>query len=111
MGQGIEVERAFFRGVFRDIGRVRLGLHEGEDIQQANQRIRSALLELIRRGQSRAELSDTFTAEALADAFHALANGTITDWLYQDASVPLVIRMRDAADVFLRPVETSPPAR
>jgi AcrR family transcriptional regulator len=110
MGQGIEVERAFFRGVFRDIGRVRLGLHEGDEIQAANQRIRASLLKLIRRGQDREELSTMFTAETLTDAFHSLANGTITDWLYHDASEPLVARMRDAAGVFLGPVATSAPA-
>jgi AcrR family transcriptional regulator len=111
MGLGIESERAFFRGVFRDIGRVRLGLQEGEAVQAANQQIRDALLRLIQRGQARGELSQAFTAETLADAFHSLTNGTITDWLYQDATRPLVERMRDAVDVFLCPIATSPPNR
>jgi AcrR family transcriptional regulator len=104
MGHGIESERAFFRGVFRDIGRVRLGLHEGEEVQRANERIRARLLALIERGQARGELNDGFSASALTDAFHSLTNGTITDWLYTDSTVPLVTRLGDAADVFLSPI-------
>ena len=41
----------------------------------------------------------------LATAFRSLANGTITNWLYEDATDSLVARMRDAADIFLSPVE------
>jgi hypothetical protein len=109
MGKGIESEREFFRGVFRDIGRVQLGLHEGEHIHGVNDEIRSRVLRLIERGQDRKELSNDFRAQTLADAFHSLVNGTITDWLYHDATAPLVARMRDAADVFLQPVATARP--
>jgi len=108
MGKGIEAEREFFRGVFRDLGRVQLGLHEGEQIHGVNDEIRSRVLQLIERGQARHELSDDFGAQTLADAFHSLVNGTITDWLYHDATAPLVARMRDAADVFLQPVAIGP---
>jgi AcrR family transcriptional regulator len=108
MGKGIEAEREFFRGVFRDLGRVQLGLHEGEQIHGVNDEIRSRVLQLVERGQARKELSDDFGAQTLADAFHSLVNGTITDWLYHDATAPLVARLRDAADVFLEPVATAP---
>jgi len=106
MAAGIEAERAYFRGVFRDIGRVRLGLHEGEDVQAANERVRARLLRLVERGQERGDLSREFDAATLTDAFHSLVNGTITDWLYYDSTVPLLTRMRAAADVFLCPIAT-----
>jgi AcrR family transcriptional regulator len=105
MGKGIESQRHFFRNVFREIARIQLGLDEGSVAQRANEQAIDRLRQLIDRGQRRGELSDAFDAETLATAFRSLANGTITHWLYDDASEPLVARMRDAAEVFLSPVE------
>ena len=51
------------------------------------------------------------SADALASAFHSLTNGTITNWLYQDPTRPLTVRMHDAAEVFLSPIELPPPPR
>jgi AcrR family transcriptional regulator len=111
MGAGIEHERGFFRSVFREITRIQLGIDEGSVAQQANESVKSRLVQLVQRGQQRGELSDAFSAETLADAFHSLSNGTITDWLYHDVSGSLSTRMRDAADVFLSPVEQVKPRR
>ena len=105
MGKGIESQRRFFRSVFREIARIQLGLDEGSVAQQANEEALTRLNRLIARGQQRGELSDGFASETLATAFRSLANGTITHWLYDDATDPLVARMRDAAEVFLSPVE------
>lgn len=111
MGKGIESQRRFFRGVFREIARIQLGLHEGSVAQRANEEAMSRLKQLVERGQQRGELNDTFDAETLARAFRSLANGTITYWLYGDSSEPLPARMRAAADVFLSPVEEAKPRR
>jgi AcrR family transcriptional regulator len=105
MGKGIESQRRFFRSVFREIARIQLGLDEGSVAQQANEEAITRLRQLIDRGQQRGELSDAFDSHTLATAFRSLANGTISYWLYDDASDPLVARMRDAAEVFLSPVE------
>jgi TetR/AcrR family transcriptional regulator of autoinduction and epiphytic fitness len=105
MAAGIESQRSLFRGVFREIARIQLGLDAGEVAQRANEDAASRLLRLIERGQERGELTDALSAEALASAFHSLTNGTITNWLYQDPTRPLTVRMRDAAEVFLSSIE------
>jgi AcrR family transcriptional regulator len=101
MGAGIEEDRRFYRGVFREIAKVRLGLDEGGMGQQAGERALALLVELLGRGQRRGELATAHRAEDLASAFDSLVNGTITHWLYGDATEPLRERMRRAADVFL----------
>jgi TetR/AcrR family transcriptional regulator of autoinduction and epiphytic fitness len=101
MGAGIEEDRRFYRGVFREIAKVRLGLDEGGMGQQAGERALALLVELLGRGQRRGELGTAHRAEDLASAFDSLVNGTITHWLYGDAAEPLRERMGRAADVFL----------
>ena len=101
MGAGIEDDRRFYRGVFREIAKVRLGLDEGGVGQQAGERALALLVDLLGRGQRRGELGTGHRAEDLASAFDSLVNGTITHWLFGDASEALRERMRRAADVFL----------
>ena len=109
MAKGIESQRSLFRGVFREIARIELGLDAGEVAQRANEDAASRLLRLIERGQERGELSNALPADALASAFHSLTNGTLTNWLYQDPTRPLAVRMRDAAEVFLSSIELPRP--
>jgi AcrR family transcriptional regulator len=111
MAQGIESQRPLFRGVFREIARIQLGLDSGEVARRANERALARMRELFDRGQARGELNTAFTTETLATAFHSLTNGTITHWLYEDPTAPLAVRMREAAEVFLSPVELLLPGR
>jgi len=110
MGAGIEEDRRFYRGVFREIAKVRLGLDEGGMGQRAGEVALGLLVELLGRGQQRGELSREYRAEDLASAFDSLVNGTITHWLYGDAAEPLRQRMRRAAEVFLGAVALAPAA-
>ena len=110
MAEGIESQRPLFRGVFREIARIQLGLDPSEVAQRANERALARLRELFERGQARGELSTAFSSETLATAFHSLTNGTITHWLYEDPTSPLAVRMHEAAEVFLSPVELLRPA-
>jgi AcrR family transcriptional regulator len=105
MGAGIESDRRFFRGVFREIARIQLGLEEGSLSQQTTEEVQGRLRRLITRGQERGELSSAIAVDDLAAAMHSLSNGTITGWLYTDPSESLVARMRGAAEVLLSPVE------
>jgi AcrR family transcriptional regulator len=111
MAKGIESQRPLFRGVFREIARIQLGLDPGEVAQRANETALARMRELFERGQARGELSTAFSTETLALAFHSLTNGTITHWLYEDPSAPLAVRMHDAAEIFLAPVEHRRPVR
>ncbi|HXJ36286.1 MAG TPA: TetR/AcrR family transcriptional regulator [Candidatus Eisenbacteria bacterium] len=111
MGAGIEEDRRFYRGVFREIAKVRLGLDEGGVGQRAGEAALELLVQLLARGQERGELSRTFRAQDLASAFDSLVNGTITHWLYGDAAEPLRERMGRAAAVFLGEVATGTPAK
>jgi AcrR family transcriptional regulator len=104
MGIGIESQRGFFRGAFREIARIQLGLDEGLVAQRANAEANARLLQLVERGQARGDLNNALPTQSIALAFHALANGTITTWLYHDESGLLVDAMRAAADVFLSSV-------
>ena len=101
MGTGIEEDRRFYRGVFREIAKVRLGLDEGGIGERAGAATVELLVKLLARGQARGELHRTHRAEDLASAFDSLVNGTITHWLYGDVAEPLRDRMGRAAEVFL----------
>ncbi len=104
MGRGIEQQRLFHRGVFREIARLTLGLDEGGPGQVARQAALERLVELIERGQVCGDLSRELDAPDIAMAFDSLVFGTITHWLYDDASESLVLRMQRAMEVFLGPV-------
>jgi len=105
MGKGIEAHRRLFRSVFREIARIGLGLDEGSVAERAKDETVTRSRALIARGQARGEITDAFDSLALANAFRSLANGTIENWLYEDATDSLIVRMRDAADIFLSEVE------
>jgi AcrR family transcriptional regulator len=107
MGVGIENDRRFYRMVFREVARVTLGLEEGGVAQQARQRAVECLVHLLTRGQARGELNTDFDPMDLATAFDSLVFGTITHWLYADASQSLDERMHAASAVLLGPVATS----
>ncbi len=104
MGYGVENERRFHRAVFREITKLSLGLDEDGPGTHARRRNHAALTKLLARGQARGEISKDHTPDALASAFASLVTGTITHWLFDDDSHPLLERMRDAADIFLAPV-------
>lgn len=101
MGRGIEDDRRFYRGVFREIAKFMLGLDEGGAGQVARQAALVRLVQLLARGQLRGELSKDLQARDLASAFDSLLFGTITHWLYDDASEALHLRMQRASEVFL----------
>jgi AcrR family transcriptional regulator len=115
MGAGIEEDRRFYRSVFREMEKIRLGLDEGGPGQQAGMAALELLVRLLSRGQERGELSRSLPAEDLASAFSSLVNGTIIHWLYADAADPLRQRMQRAAEVFLGaavgPATRQPPPR
>ena len=101
MGVGIEEDRRFHRAVFREIAKLGIGLDEGGPGQRARQRNLEGMTQLMWRGQARGELTRAHRAEDLGSAFGSLIYGTITHWLYDDASEPLTDRMQRAAEVFL----------
>ncbi len=104
MGAGIESDPRFYRGVFREIANLQQGFEEHAAPE--------ALAKLLRKGQDCDELSADYRTDDLARAFSALANGTITGWLYGNADEPLHERMRRAAEIFLGPVamKATPPS-
>jgi AcrR family transcriptional regulator len=101
MGWGIEQFHGFYRGVFREIVKIQVGLEEGGAAAQARGRALERLERLLARGQERGELGREVGAADLACAFDSLANGTITHWLYDDTSGSLRVRMGRSAEVFL----------
>lgn len=107
MGAGIEGDDRFYRSVFREIARVRVGLDEGGIAWQAHRRAIDRLTHLLTRGQARSELRADHDPHLLAVAFDSLVFGTISHWLYEDDSEPLTERMLSASSIFLSPVATS----
>jgi AcrR family transcriptional regulator len=101
MGMGIEQFHGFYRGVFREIVKIQVGLEEGGAAARVRERALARLERLLARGQERGELARSIDAADLACAFDSLANGTITHWLYDDTSGSLRERMGLAAEVFL----------
>ena len=104
MGAGIEQFHGFYRGVFREIMKIQVGLEEGGTASQARDAAHAKLMRLLERGQQRGDLTREFAAADLAVAFDSVANGTINHWLYEDTSGSLRERMQRAAEVFLGPV-------
>lgn len=111
MGHGIEEDARFYRGAFREIAKIRLGLDEGSAAQHAAEQALARLVKLLARGQERGELSGEHRPEDLASAFDSLVNGTITQWLYDEVSEPLHDRMARVGEVFLGQVARNPKAR
>src|SRR6266478_2275140 len=74
MGAGIEEDRRFYRGVFREIAKVRLGLDEGGVGQRAGAAAIELLVKLLARGQQRGELSRAYRAGDRASAFDSRVN-------------------------------------
>jgi AcrR family transcriptional regulator len=101
MGLGIQQFHGFYRGVFREIVKIRVGLDEGGDAQRVGDAAFLELTRLMARGQQRGELSREHAAEDLARAFDSLSNGTILQWLYEPPAQSLRERMRRAAEIFL----------
>lgn len=110
MGHGIEEDRRFHRAVFREIAKLGLGVDEGGPGQRARERNLDGMTRLMLRGQARGELTRAHRAEDLGSAFGSLIYGTITHWLYDDASEPLSGRMQRAAEVFLDGAAARAPA-
>jgi AcrR family transcriptional regulator len=104
IGTGVEQARRFHRAVFRELARLTLGLDEGGPGQVARQTALASLEKLVERGQRAGELRADVRAQDLAMAFDSLIFGTITHWLYDDASESLSLRMQRAAEILLGPV-------
>lgn len=104
MGEGIEATYDFYRGVYRELVKIQLGLDEGGAAEAMRTAALERLEQLMARGQARGELRRDASAADLAHAFDSLATGTIVHWLYSDASGSLCQRMQSAADIFLGPV-------
>lgn len=107
MGYGIERDRRFYRGVFREMAKLQFGFDEGGPSQHASDEALALLDQLITRGQERGQLRADILSDVLGRAFTMLLNGTITYWLYTDPDVSLRERMRDAVEVLLGPVALS----
>jgi AcrR family transcriptional regulator len=101
MGFGIEQLHGFYRGVFREIMKIQVGLEEGGAAAQARESALELLERLLARGLERGEWKPGFAAADLATAFDSLANGTINHWLYDDTSGSLRERMLAAAEILL----------
>jgi AcrR family transcriptional regulator len=101
MGAGIEAYAGFFRGIFREIMKITVGLDEGGVAERTSEENRVLLERLMERGLARGELRGIAPAADLARAFGNLSNGTITGWLYDAEGDSLRERMARAAEIFL----------
>jgi AcrR family transcriptional regulator len=110
MGTGIEAFHGFYKGVFRELAKINLGLDEGGSSDHARERATRLLVELFSRGIERGDVDERHDAASLASAFEAIVNGTIIHWLYDDATESLRLRMLRAARIFLGPVAVGPHA-
>jgi len=104
MGGGIEHYHRFYRGIFREIVRIQVGLDEGGAAHRARGAAIGRLEEFLARGQRRGELRRESSPGDLARAFDSLSNGTVIHWLYDDDASSLRDRMERAAEIFLGPV-------
>jgi len=106
MGWGIEQFHPFYRGAFRELVKIQVGLDEGGAAERQRDAALDRLRRLMARGQERGDITTALPAADLACALDSLANGTIVHWLYEDTSGSLRERMRRAAEVFLGAMAT-----
>jgi AcrR family transcriptional regulator len=104
MSTGIETYQGFFRGVFREIAKISVGLDEGAAARRTREVTSAQLVRLMERGLARGDLQPVAPAADLARAFDSLCNGTIIRWLYDEHSDSLRERMERAAEILLAPV-------
>jgi AcrR family transcriptional regulator len=104
MGAGIEAYQGFYRGVFREIAKLSVGLDEGLASRRTREITSAQVVRLMERGLERGDLQKVAPAADLARAFESLTNGTIIGWLYDEHSDSLRERMERAAEIFLAPV-------
>lgn len=109
MGWGIQNFHGFYRGAFREIVKIRVGLQEGGAAQAESEEAFTLLETLLERGQQRGELSRDQDARSLALAFDSLSNGTILQWLYDESDDSLQQRMQRAAEILLGAVSLEAP--
>jgi len=102
MGAGIESSQTFYRGAFREIVRVQVGLESTGTLNAQQRKAQRRLAQLLERGQERGEIESELPPAELARIFDAISNGTITSWLYEDSADSLQQRMERASEVFLR---------
>lgn len=107
MGRGIEQLHGFYKGVFREISKMQVGLDEGGASAHARELAVGRLAALISRGQVRGEIRSEHTPEDLAYAFDSLAHGTIVHWLYDDPAKSLRERLARAVDIYLGSVSAA----
>src|SRR5262245_42947149 len=72
MGLGIEQFHGFYRGVFREMMKIQVGLEEGGLAALASERAHERLTRLLARGQQRGEPSREFATGDLTTAFTSL---------------------------------------
>lgn len=101
MGAGVEQYHRFYRGVFREIARLQVGLEEGSRAARVRATALDRLTRLLARGQERGELRADVAAAELARAFDSLANGTINQWLFGDTTGSLREGMERVAEIYL----------
>src|SRR5262249_30901745 len=77
MGFGIQSFLGFYRGVFREIAKLHVGLDEGGAGQRAGEIALERIVKLFERGQTRGDISRDHPAADLATAYDAVVNGTI----------------------------------
>lgn len=108
MGAGIKLDPAYYRGIFREVARLQVGMREGDADQVALARARDLLEKLFERGITCGDVDKRHTPALLALSVSALSNVTITDWLYGDSDVDLEDRMVEAAQVIVAAMEVRP---
>jgi AcrR family transcriptional regulator len=111
MALGIEGVQDFYRGVFREIAKMQLGLDEGGAAAVERELCVGRMEALMRRGQERGEIRAQHEPRDLAYAFDSLSNGTLVNWLYDNPSKSLPDRMGRAIEIFLGGVATTPNPR
>jgi AcrR family transcriptional regulator len=104
MGAGIEQYYRFYRGVFRELAKLQQGIDERSAVVRVRATSLERLTALLARGQARGELRADVVAADLASAFDSLANGTISQWLFENTSGSLRERMERVAEIYLGPV-------
>ncbi|MEM7286624.1 MAG: TetR/AcrR family transcriptional regulator [Actinomycetota bacterium] len=105
MGAGIKLDRDYFRGIFREVARLQVGMNEGDAGQVALARARRSLEQLFERGIVRGDVDGRHAPAMLALSVNALSNATITEWLYDGSGSDLEELMVDAAGVIVAAIE------
>lgn len=101
MSIGLEKNRALYREVFTEIRKLSMGLDPGGLSPELREKAFDILVQLLKRGQDRGDVTSKYPPDVLATAFDSMLTGAVTQWLHDPKKGALSSLLASLLDVLL----------